>query len=303
VCTHMGAPKTWPPALHIDGYAANGDANYAGLCSMACNLGFCPSEACSPNPRPPYIPTVSPFNPPACINGTGIGTFAGLCSYGCYYGFCPIHHCSCIAQGGLNKPPPVTVQGPPAISLAGDDAGLCEFTCSRGYCPEPCSQTQSDHITFDSTCSTEQQAEIKGELGYAQNIAKAASSRSNIEEFSTAYEQYFAQSLRENPTSDFIGKVINVSERMADMLQGSEAYPFSITCINSKGCKAGRSAEMIDGKKTMNVCPKFFQTKADDDPENTKVHVTSERHLREVPESPPPNPERRGSGARVCLGA
>jgi hypothetical protein len=31
VCTNMAAPREWSPALHVDGYPANGESNYAGL--------------------------------------------------------------------------------------------------------------------------------------------------------------------------------------------------------------------------------------------------------------------------------
>lgn len=38
-------------------------------------------------------PTVSPFTPPACVLGTGVGLLAGLCSFSCNFGYCPMNAC------------------------------------------------------------------------------------------------------------------------------------------------------------------------------------------------------------------
>ncbi len=133
MCTEQGEPLARPPAAGTPGYPANGDANYAGLCSFACNFGFCPPDVCSTSPQTPYIPDNSPFSPPACTAGTGSGALAGLCSFGCSFGFCPIHACQCTDNGYLVVPPaPTTGRG---FSLVGDDSGLCQFACSRDYCP------------------------------------------------------------------------------------------------------------------------------------------------------------------------
>lgn len=134
VCTNMGVIEEMPKATGDPGYPANGDANYAGLCSFACNYGYCPSTACSPTPQPPYVPTVSPFNPPACTGGTGVGSLSGLCSYACGYGYCPENSCTCTSQGALNQPP--AVGNGTGFSLVGPDSGLCAWACSRTYCPD-----------------------------------------------------------------------------------------------------------------------------------------------------------------------
>ncbi|KXH67234.1 mutanase [Colletotrichum salicis] len=48
VCTALGAPNKKPTALEVDGFPAKGRSeNYMGLCSSACNLGYCPEEYCS----------------------------------------------------------------------------------------------------------------------------------------------------------------------------------------------------------------------------------------------------------------
>jgi hypothetical protein len=52
----MGRQLTLPNATGVMGYPANGDANYAGLCSFACNYGYCPSSAAAP----PKSPLISP---------------------------------------------------------------------------------------------------------------------------------------------------------------------------------------------------------------------------------------------------
>lgn len=129
----MGIPEDLPKITGVQGYPANGDANYAGLCSFACNYGYCPSSACSTSKQPPYVPTSSPFLPPACVTGNGTGSLAGLCSYACNYGFCPMHACSCTAMGALVQPPAQNYGT--GSSLIGPDSGLCAWTCSRGYCP------------------------------------------------------------------------------------------------------------------------------------------------------------------------
>ncbi|GFF43033.1 mutanase Pc12g07500 [Aspergillus lentulus] len=138
-CTAMGKQKKLPKATGDKGYPANGDANYAGLCDFSCNYGYCPSQACSLEQKPAYIPTSSPFNPPACVKGSGMGNLAGLCSFSCAFSFCPSKSCSCVETGPLVAPPaPKDVKGVPDT----DDPwqyerlkDLCDFTCSRGYCP------------------------------------------------------------------------------------------------------------------------------------------------------------------------
>lgn len=39
VCLGMGIPDSLPTVTGVQGYPANGDTNYAGLCSFACNYG------------------------------------------------------------------------------------------------------------------------------------------------------------------------------------------------------------------------------------------------------------------------
>jgi hypothetical protein len=76
--TAMGKQKKLPKATGDKGYPANGDANYAGLCDFSCNYGYCPSQACSLEQKPAYIPTSSPFNSPACVRGSGMGNTGWL---------------------------------------------------------------------------------------------------------------------------------------------------------------------------------------------------------------------------------
>ncbi|KAJ0295652.1 hypothetical protein Brms1b_013763 [Colletotrichum noveboracense] len=139
VCTAVGAPNKKPTALEVDSFPAKGRSKYyIGLCSSACNLGYCPEEYCSPTLEPMIVPTVSEFLPPACRAGTGrVGHegLAGLCSYACQFGFCPIHTCQCTEEGGLIEPPPQVkgVSGKPIGNLS--DENLCAFACSRAWCP------------------------------------------------------------------------------------------------------------------------------------------------------------------------
>lgn len=139
----MGKLKEPPPSTGKIGYPIAGkSSSYIGLCTFACNLGFCPSSTCGYTLQPLVEPTVSPFLPGACNQGTSIagrGDLQGLCEYACNVGFCPIHVCKCTRYGGLNEPTGV-IEG--AWGKAdGNDAGLCMFTCSRG-CKSP-SRTQN----------------------------------------------------------------------------------------------------------------------------------------------------------------
>lgn len=99
-CTKMGPQVDLPteknnPGFGTVGYPAAGkSADYSGLCEYSCNYGFCPSDYCSTTNSTLVVPTSSPFDPPACIKGTGEGDLSGLCSYACNFGYCPIHSVS-----------------------------------------------------------------------------------------------------------------------------------------------------------------------------------------------------------------
>lgn len=99
-CTKMGPAKDLPvekstPGFGTVGYPAAGkSSDYSGLCSYACNYGYCPEQYCSTTNSTLVIPTSSPFDPPACIEGTGSGDLGGLCGYACNFGYCPIHSVS-----------------------------------------------------------------------------------------------------------------------------------------------------------------------------------------------------------------
>lgn len=121
VCTNIGHQAPLPVETGWLGYPATTDANYAGLCNLACNLGFCPSKTCSRGPQPPFIPAHSPFSKPACTAGTGHGTLWRPCSFSCNWGFRPIHSHRCPATAYLNVPPSPAGSG---FSLIGDDSGL-----------------------------------------------------------------------------------------------------------------------------------------------------------------------------------
>ncbi|KAK2601394.1 hypothetical protein N8I77_010848 [Diaporthe amygdali] len=83
------------PGFGTVGYPAVGkSADYSGLCEYACNYGYCPEQYCSTTNSTLFIPTSSPFDPPACISGTGSDDLEGLCSYACNFGYCPIHSVS-----------------------------------------------------------------------------------------------------------------------------------------------------------------------------------------------------------------
>jgi hypothetical protein len=137
ICLLMGAQHTKPNATGVEGYPLSGeDPSYAGLCSFDCNYGYCPDAACATVSVPLPVPTVSDFDPPACIAGEGEGNLAGLCSFCCNYGYCPMLGCTCTEEGGLVEAPAATAVN--GIALATDDpvqSGLCNFACEHGYCP------------------------------------------------------------------------------------------------------------------------------------------------------------------------
>ncbi|PQE23944.1 mutanase protein [Rutstroemia sp. NJR-2017a WRK4] len=103
--------------------------------------GFANNTVCVDSPTSLYVPTVSPFNPPACTGGSGEGDFADLCQWSCQYGYCPISSCTCHTQGDLVVPPPqvgnINATFVPITGILAYDQ-LCVFTCSRGHCPDVC---------------------------------------------------------------------------------------------------------------------------------------------------------------------
>ncbi|KAJ8061682.1 hypothetical protein OCU04_009483 [Sclerotinia nivalis] len=170
-CTGMGKavlPKVSGPV----GYPiAGADANFEGLCNFACVYGYCPPEHCGTvSGLPMATPTVSPFTPPACILGSGVGLLEGLCSYACNFGFCPINACTCTAQGPLNVPPKANpnIVSAPAKGLDHATFGpLCQFACSRGWCPsDVCGllENGSGPVYVDSSIYTVEAPEIDGNI-------------------------------------------------------------------------------------------------------------------------------------------
>ncbi|KAF7948416.1 uncharacterized protein EAE97_003827 [Botrytis byssoidea] len=152
-CLAMGKQVDQPDSTGTKGYPAAGlNATFSGLCDFACNTGFCPPESCDTVEHELIIPTVSPFLPSACTNGTGVGDLQGLCDYSCHFGFCPIYSCTCIRKGALNVPPPTTGasgKAAPGLDPLIYDA-ICEFTCSRGYYPDGvCSPADTNSGTGD----------------------------------------------------------------------------------------------------------------------------------------------------------
>jgi hypothetical protein len=135
----MGAQPALPTdgGTPVNGYSANGDPDWDGLCSFACGLGakYCLPAYCSQTATPTVIPTVSPFNPPACTRGEGSGALAELCSWTCGYGFCPYLACTCTNQGPTPTQPTDTGAVGYPIPSVGNDHGLCAYAFSHGNCP------------------------------------------------------------------------------------------------------------------------------------------------------------------------
>ncbi|KAJ5887713.1 hypothetical protein N7495_007754 [Penicillium taxi] len=152
----MGIARTKPDATGVTGYPAEGkDASYEGLCSFACNYGYCPTKTCDTTEHAMPVSTVSDFLLPACIAGSGDGNYAGLCSYACNYGYCPIRFCTCTETGDLVTTPSQTNgTGEAADGVTSSLGDLCDFTCSRGYCPDAACKYKSSVSSTASTISS-----------------------------------------------------------------------------------------------------------------------------------------------------
>lgn len=258
VCSNLGILMELPPTNNSKvGYPANGDANYAGLCNFACGHGYCPGKWCAETVQDAYIPASSPFDPPTCTKGSGEGNLAGLCSYAYSFGFCPKEHCSCTSTGPLIQPPAqVNSKG---ISLVGSDSDLCNFACTRGYCPDGvCAQINP--VWADNSCDAGRKATILAEMGAA--IQMASQTRDNLQK-GQYYKRFFASGLREDPK--FAGYASGVFRRVAELLSGTDAYKFTISCNNEvemctpkKKNKPGFIAYMNDKDRHMNFCDRFF---------------------------------------------
>ncbi|EMR89229.1 putative alpha glucanase protein [Botrytis cinerea BcDW1] len=139
-----GSAVTATPALNISeqvciaGFGVN---NFAGLCSFACGLGYCPYTACTCTNYGPQ-PTR-----PTAANTPGYGTigypaqgltseYQGLCSFNCFFGYCPPGACGTTNYGVVPETispflPPACVGGTGVDNLG----GLCGYACPYGYCP------------------------------------------------------------------------------------------------------------------------------------------------------------------------
>ncbi|KAI9651027.1 Glucan endo-1,3-alpha-glucosidase agn1 [Ciborinia camelliae] len=170
-CTGMGEavlPKVSGPI----GYPiAGADANYEGLCAFACVYGYCPPAHCGTvSGLPMATPTVSPFTPPACTEGSGVGLLEGLCSFACNFGYCPMAACTCTVSGPLNASPPTQ---PNIIAGAADGLDpntfgiLCIFACQHGWCPSDVCKTTSTGsgpVYIDPSIFTAEPPQINAEL-------------------------------------------------------------------------------------------------------------------------------------------
>ncbi|RAL64388.1 hypothetical protein DID88_001864 [Monilinia fructigena] len=141
-CTNYGPQPTLPTAANTPGfgtigYPARGLTSESGACGTV-DYGV-------------VAETTSPFLPPACVSGTGVGNLDGLCGYACPYGYCPIHSCTCTLEGVLNPPLPITSEAGTAVP--GEDPelydGLCNFACSRGYCPSGACEYADSNGVFE----------------------------------------------------------------------------------------------------------------------------------------------------------
>ncbi|KAJ5605270.1 carbohydrate-binding module family 24 protein [Penicillium lagena] len=116
--------------------AGTGAYNFEGLCSFACEYGYCPIGACTCQQQG------APKKKPTATSVTGYplagedASYSGLCSFDCTYGYCPDTACG-TTSAPLSIPtvsdflPPTCVGG----TGSGEFEGLCSFSCHYGYCP------------------------------------------------------------------------------------------------------------------------------------------------------------------------
>ncbi|KAH8820661.1 hypothetical protein F5884DRAFT_827017 [Xylogone sp. PMI_703] len=128
--TATGAPTSTPSGVCVEG---EGVDNFEGLCSFACNFGFCPKpcNCTSFGAQVPPPPANETMGYPAA--GLVPDDYIALCSFTCAHGYCPDGACTAdqssssvvgdVCNGGLGLNP--------------NQVGLCSFTCNYGYCPAP----------------------------------------------------------------------------------------------------------------------------------------------------------------------
>ncbi|KAK3296406.1 glycosyl hydrolase family 71-domain-containing protein, partial [Chaetomium fimeti] len=115
-----------------------GAGDFAGLCSYACSLGYCPIGACLcqamgiQKTKPPYTGVVGYPAPGKSAN------YWGLCSFNCNLGYCPPSACGTVEVPLVVETvspflPPTCTKG--HGSAGGPFEGLCSYGCNFGYCP------------------------------------------------------------------------------------------------------------------------------------------------------------------------
>ncbi|KAF6834626.1 alpha-glucanase [Colletotrichum musicola] len=125
--------------LYLTGEAISNDCSrwngFGGLCSFACDYGFCPETSCTTTQVALPVWPESLFDPPYCTEGKSFDAkFDKLCQFTCAHGFCPIGVCRCLSTGFLDLLNPNTTST--ASTLGVNDYGLCSYACARGFCPD-----------------------------------------------------------------------------------------------------------------------------------------------------------------------
>jgi hypothetical protein len=120
--------------------AGTGSGNLAGLCSFACNYGFCPSNACTCTQRGRQVTPPSTSNTLGFpVAGQDVALYSGLCEFTCSHGYCPSGACTSDASKAADGTSSFCTGG----TGSGNLAGLCSFSCNYGFCPSnACTCTQ-----------------------------------------------------------------------------------------------------------------------------------------------------------------
>ena len=143
--TSSAAAATPTGTCNAGTVAPNLSDGYSGLCSFACNHGYCPAECICTSYGTP-APTNWDYPAGYPIAGED-DSFEGLCSFCCANGYCPSTVCttnpgtftptsmSTTSSAAAATPTGSCNGGTVAPNLSDNYSGLCSFACNHGYCP------------------------------------------------------------------------------------------------------------------------------------------------------------------------
>ncbi|KAJ5632489.1 hypothetical protein N7490_008828 [Penicillium lividum] len=94
IVTYIPTSSPFDPPTCTEGNSTND--NFLGLCSYACNFGFCPRNSCSCSSEGPLIQP--PAQTSTDIGISLVGPDSDLCNFACTRGYCPSSTCTTSAN-------------------------------------------------------------------------------------------------------------------------------------------------------------------------------------------------------------